>query len=126
MTYTLVTGASSGVGRELAVYLSKTRQLILNGRNRERLEETRLHCENPALVWEYDLASYKSLEFNLAKWLSEQQIEVEAFVHCAGVMNMVPLRGVNAEILESTYAVNVFAPELIMKVLASQRYNRKK
>lgn len=125
MAYTLITGASSGVGRELAIYLSKTRQLILNGRNRERLEETKQHCEKPALVWEYDLASYKSLEFDLAKWLGEQQIEIEAFVHCAGVMNMTALRGVNAEILENTYAVNIFAPELIMKVLTSKRCNKK-
>lgn len=125
MAYTLVTGASSGVGRELAVYLSKTRQLILNGRNRERLEETRAHCESSALVWEYNLASYKSLESDFTKWLGEQQIEIESFVHCAGAMSMVPLRGVNAEILESIYAVNAFAPELIMKVLASRRFNGK-
>lgn len=123
MGYTLITGASSGVGRELAVYLSKTRLLILNGRDKERLEETKNLCSNNAVVWAYDLSDYKSLEQDFAEWLKGQSIEIESFVHCAGVMNMVPLRGVNAEVLETIYAVNVFAPELIMKVLASRKFN---
>lgn len=123
MAYTLITGASSGVGREVAVHLSKTRQLILSGRNRERLEETKSLCGGSVLIWRYDLVSYKLLEYDLTEWLGEQNIEIEAFVHCAGVINMVPLRGITAEILENVYAVNVFAPELIMKVLASRKWN---
>jgi short-subunit dehydrogenase len=42
--YVLITGASSGIGRAIAVTLSKTYPLILGGRNVERLEETRRMC----------------------------------------------------------------------------------
>jgi short-subunit dehydrogenase len=45
--YTLITGASSGIGREVAVQLSQDRRLILHGRNAERLEETRDRCVKP-------------------------------------------------------------------------------
>ncbi|MBR1611595.1 MAG: SDR family NAD(P)-dependent oxidoreductase, partial [Methanobrevibacter sp.] len=44
--YILITGASSGIGRETAITLSKSYSLILNGRNIERLNETKNLCSN--------------------------------------------------------------------------------
>lgn len=42
----LITGASSGLGRELALYYAKKNNyLFLNGRNNERLEQTARECE---------------------------------------------------------------------------------
>ena len=38
-TYTLITGATSGIGLDLAVRLSGERNLILVGRNEARLDE---------------------------------------------------------------------------------------
>ena len=51
MEYVLITGASSGVGKELAIRLSEHYPLILNGRNIDRLEDTRKKCKQEALVW---------------------------------------------------------------------------
>lgn len=127
MKYTLITGASSGVGRELAVYMSKERALILNGRNEERLKETKALCSNrnDIILWAYDLAAYKEIEHDFGVWIEEKSVGIEAFIHCAGVMKMTPIRGGSADILEDTYGVNVFAPALLMKVLVSKRYNSK-
>jgi len=45
-----ITGASSGLGRDLAIQLSqKEWQLILSGRNRSALEHTKTSCLNPSL-----------------------------------------------------------------------------
>ncbi len=125
--YTLITGASSGLGRAMALYLSESRALILSGRNKERLSETKELCKRnkEILLWPYDLENYKQLEADFTAWLGEQGIAVDAFVHCAGVMNMMPLRGACADVLERTFAVNVFAPELLMKVLNSRKSNKK-
>lgn len=123
MNYTLVTGASSGVGRELAVYLSKTRKLILNGRNHDRLLETRNLCENDPLIWQYDLGDTDNLETELIAWIKDNEVVIDSFVHCAGVMKMVPLRSVSPDTLKSTFSVNVFAPALITKLLASRKIN---
>lgn len=125
--YTLITGASSGVGRELAIYLSRYHPLILNGRNEKRLAETKGLCsgENDIILWPYDLSCCQNLENDFSVWLREQKSDICSFVHCAGVMKMVPIRGITAEILETTYAVNVFAAELLVKVLASKKNNSK-
>lgn len=123
MEYTLITGASSGVGRELAVFLSKGRKLILNGRNEKRLKETKDCCENDPLIWPYDLGQYQDIEKDLGAWIKMNDIKVASFVHCAGIMKMIPIRAVNADSLETSFAVNVFAPALITKALASRKYN---
>ena len=125
MGYVLITGASSGVGRELAISLSQSYDLILNGRNLERLEQTRKECGENALVWPYDLTEIDHLESNLSEWIAEHQITISAFVHCAGLMKMAPLRSIDAKTLQDTFATNVFSPELITKVLTARKTNSK-
>lgn len=43
----LITGASSGLGRELAIAFSETGHVIIHGRNVEGLEATRSACKDP-------------------------------------------------------------------------------
>lgn len=119
-----ITGASSGLGRELAIHLSKSYNLILNGRNLQRLEETKKKCLNEVLLWPYDLTNIETLEKNLSEWLKEHRIQTTAFVHCAGLLKMTPLRSVDITLLQDTFSTNVFAPELIVKVLASRKTNK--
>ncbi len=123
--YIFITGASSGVGREIAIHLSRTHPLILNGRDTARLEETKKLCgaDSDILLWSYNLAEYQTLEQQFALWIMNHKVQVEGFVHCAGAIKIMPLRGVTPEILEGIFAIHVFAPELILKVLASKKYN---
>lgn len=123
MEYTLITGASSGVGKELAIYLSKTQNLILNGRNKELLESTKTLCSGKVLLWPYNLLDAECIEKDLAVFFGEHDISISSFVHCAGLMKMLPLRSINIEMFHSIFAVNVFAPAAIMKVLTSRKIN---
>ncbi len=125
MDYLFLTGASSGVGRELAVYLSGSYNLIINGRNEERLSETKALCKNNVLIWPYDLTNTTRIEDDLSQWIKGNDISIVSFVHCAGLMKMMPLRSVDSKILYDTFATNVFAPELITKVLTSRKINGK-
>lgn len=43
----LITGASSGLGRELAILFSQGNHVILSGRNQRELEETQRQCKDP-------------------------------------------------------------------------------
>ena len=123
MDNVLITGASSGVGKELAVYLSENYNVILNGRDIKRLEDTRQKCKNDAYIWQYDLSKIETLSNELTDWLIDHGLKISFFVHCAGVMKMVPLRSVDDSILKETFYTNVFSPELIIKVLSSRKIN---
>ncbi len=125
MEYTLITGASSGVGRELAIFLSRSRSLILNGRNEERLNETKERCKNKPLIWRSDLGITSEVESSLSAWVKEHEVEIVSFVHCAGVMKMIPLRAMNVDTLNDVFGVNVIAPALITKTLTARKINGK-
>ena len=83
---TLVTGLSSGIGRAIAGRLARTHRLILHGRDRERLEETRLACSNPEshLLWIHDFKDAAQVAPSLAELLARRGVTVDGFVHCAG------------------------------------------
>lgn len=125
MKRVLITGASSGVGRELAIILSREYRLIINGRNTERLQETAKQCANDPIIWEYDLSKIDTLEKDIGSFIIENALEINGFVHCAGVMKMLPLRSINNIAFQDVYSVNVFAPAIISKALTARKINGK-
>jgi NAD(P)-dependent dehydrogenase (short-subunit alcohol dehydrogenase family) len=122
---TLITGASSGIGREVAVYLSKDRNLILHGRNAERLKETRDACVNPErhVTWIYDLRHLAALAESLASRLAESVRSVEAVVHAAGMVTVLPMRSVDHQVAQEIMNVNVFSAVEIIHVLLKKKVN---
>ena len=59
----LVTGASSGIGRAVAIELSKCYDLVLNGRDDSRLQETKSLCDPCADIafFPFDLSDVENL-----------------------------------------------------------------
>ena len=121
----LITGASSGMGREMAIRFSKQYRVIVNGRNLERLKETVSKCNNvdQQLIWQYDLDDINGLEKSLSSLLKSETINVNYYVHCAGMMKNYPLKMVNVELLQQTFNTNVFSAELITKQLLNKKLN---
>ena len=107
----LITGASSGMGREMAIRFSEQYKVIVNGRNLERLQETisMCHNSNEHLVWQYDLSNIDGLEESLISFLKSEGINVNYYVHCAGMMKNYPIKMVNVELLQQTFNTNVFS-----------------
>ncbi len=123
--YVLITGASSGVGRETAIRLSKNWNLILNGRDAERLEETKSLCGKgkDILIWNFDLTYSEKLEQDFSEWIKGKDIQVEALIYSAGMLQMFPLRGLKLEDFQRTYSLHVYSPALLVKMLSSKRMN---
>lgn len=125
--YLLLTGASSGIGREMAVVLSKQYRLILNGRDRQRLEETRLTCCVPEeqLVWAADLADVESLDAALPAFLGQHRACVASFIHCAATLKVLPLRSVPTQDAQAMMRVNCHSAMEITRLLMRKNVNQR-
>jgi NAD(P)-dependent dehydrogenase (short-subunit alcohol dehydrogenase family) len=126
--HTLVTGASSGLGRSAAVRLSGERNLILHGRDPERLEETRRMCVNPErhTVWSFDLKNPGELAGSLTPLLAESGRAVDGFVHCAGMVTVLPMRSVDYRAAQEIMNVNFFSAAEIVHLLLKKKINNQR
>lgn len=120
--YVLITGSSSGIGEEIAIQLSRDFNIILNGRNEERLTTVRNRLsKGDHLVWRYDLDETGGLEASIQQFLDDYQIAVTYFVHSAGFMKMFPIKMLTADLFAKSFNINVIAAALITKVLVSRK-----
>lgn len=124
--YLLITGASSGIGKEMAIYLSKTFNIILHGRDTLRLETVKSLCQTPDnhKIWIKDLNYTNEIEGALSQFIEDENINVVGFVHCAGYMILAPLKVQKTQIIETTININIISASIITKVLTSNKYNR--
>ena len=124
--YILITGSSSGIGEEIAINISSTCNVILNGRDVERLNTVKTKChEGDHIIWNYDLSDVDNIEDSLTQLLKEKNVKVTYFVHCAGFMKMYPLKIVKKEILQESFNINIISAALIAKVLTGKKQNDK-
>lgn len=86
--YTLITGASGGIGRELArVYASQARNLILVARSQDKLERLAQELkEQYQIVVHYYVADLSKPEEakKLVHWTRQNSYEVETLINNAG------------------------------------------
>lgn len=120
-----LTGATAGIGEEIAIVLSKQYNIILSGRNTEKLEALKAKCstENSVYILPLDLSDLDSLEKNITAFIAENNITIEKFVHCAGFMKMVPLKLVSQDLMLETFKTNVFSANTIIKLLCNKKAN---
>lgn len=123
--WVLITGASSGIGRAIAIELSKEYNLVLNGRDEKRLKETSAKCAKGCRkrIWNYDLGQIENVGAALTEFLATSKIVVSRFVHAAGVSKIMPVNVTRIEDVRNTFGVNTVAPFEIVQVLSSKRGN---
>jgi len=105
----IVTGASSGIGRQCAVSCSQLgAKLILIGRNTERLNETmNLLDENEEHnAFPLDLLDYTRLDEALNEIKSKYE-SIDGIVNCAGISTTLPFRRVTPERMDDFFKNNV-------------------
>lgn len=115
----LVTGASSGIGRAVAIACSKAgAKCILVARNEERLKETLSMCSGEGHAIEVvDLTDYEAL-----KALVERVPAIDGLVQCAGIGDKhTPLKFLSPEFVDKVLNVNLKAPILFLALLAKKK-----
>lgn len=125
--YTLITGASSGIGRETAIRLSTSHKLILHGRDSARVEETRRSCVSAEshVAWILDFRDVDKIESALKTLLFDHSIAVENVVHCAGTLHIRALRSVELGEARETMDVNFISAVAILRLLVNRKINEK-
>lgn len=114
----LVTGASSGIGRGIAVECSKMGAVvILTGRNIDRLQETFSLLEGIGhLILPADLSKQEEIEALVSK-----VPEIHGCVHSAGIPKLCTVKFLNREIIEDILNVNTIAPILLTSLLVKKK-----
>lgn len=114
----LVTGASSGIGRGIAVTCSKMgATVVINGRNKERLQETLSLMEGDKhLVAVGDLTDTNSL-FAMVETFPK----LDGVVHCAGMGQRIPCKDLQKENVNQVMDVNFLAPIMLQAELLRQK-----
>jgi NAD(P)-dependent dehydrogenase (short-subunit alcohol dehydrogenase family) len=117
-TYTLLTGASSGIGAAIARRLGRERALILSGRDAGKLREAAgLGDDARHLWWPYDLRDVEGIHASLGGLLEQQQATVDCFIHCAGVVKVLPARLAEPAVVQEVMNVNVLSAIQILRTL---------
>jgi NAD(P)-dependent dehydrogenase (short-subunit alcohol dehydrogenase family) len=116
-----VTGASSGIGRAIAVECSKMdAEVIITARNEKRLDETfhlMKHGEANHKIISADLSNEADME-KIACFMPDK---LDGIVQCAGFTNPRPFKNLSREILKNIMNINFEAPVLLTQELLKQR-----
>jgi len=118
----LVTGASSGIGRGIAIACAEQGAcVVLTGRNDARLKETLSQMSGEGhIIIPADLTNEKQRQA-----LVEQVPELDGLVQCAGVMNRVPCKSIGQEDIDAVFVPNIEAPILLQAELLQERKIKK-
>ena len=106
----LITGASSGIGRQCAIDCSKMgAKIVLVARNEERLNETLSMMEgNGHVVCSYDLANLDGIGGMLAGIVSKVG-KINGFIHAAGIEMTKPVKLLSSKDYENVFKVNTLS-----------------
>ncbi len=122
----MVTGASSGIGREIAILLSKLgANVIMVARNEERLKDTYNELEPGN-------HSYCLLDFNNPDEIESMMdnvcangLKLDGLVHSAGISQTMPLQYLKLSDLGSIMTVNFFSFVELAKHFSKRKNNNK-
>ena len=118
----LVTGASSGIGRGIAIECSKMgAKLVINGRNEKRLKETFDSLDGSGHIY---IVSDLTTQEGFDK-LVEESPEINGFVPCAGIPKINNIKHISRTDLSEIVEINQNVPILLTSRLLKKKKLKK-
>lgn len=122
----LITGASSGIGKQCAIDCSKMgAHVVLIGRNKERLDDTFSQLEGEGhMKVAFDLTNSEGLKSMVADIVRTVGV-IDGVLHCAGISDTLPLKLMKSDILDKFFHNNVYsAIELTREVCSVKNVSK--
>jgi NAD(P)-dependent dehydrogenase (short-subunit alcohol dehydrogenase family) len=117
---TLVTGATSGIGKVIATTLSEQSAVLWSGRREDALNES-CGSENRRIVLDLDLPH--GLESAFREWRKRNSSPVESLVYCAGLFRAGPLRTFAPAAVSELMRVNFESAAELCRLLVKRELN---
>lgn len=119
----IITGASSGIGRQCAVSASRLgANVVLIARNTERLNETvSLMEKSDHLIFSNDISEIDKIP-SIIDEACMKVGKISGFIHSAGIEKTLPLKFMKKEDYEKMFLVNVIAGFEFIKVLSHRKH----
>src|ERR1035437_6872595 len=118
----LITGASSGIGRQCAINCSRMgATVVLFGRDKERLNDTLNSMDNISnhMVYSVDLIEYQKVE-EIIKEIVSLKGKIHGLINCAGISTTLPLKMVTTQKMDDFLHNNVLSAINITRFTAKQ------
>jgi len=115
----IITGASSGIGRQCAISCSQMgAKVMLLGRDVDRLEETLQAMEDrhKHKSHAFDLCDFEQAATTI-KDINTQFGEVSGLINCAGISTTLPINAVSTEKMETFFRTNVLGSLNLTKLV---------
>ena len=103
--FLLVTGASSGIGRQCAITCSQMgAKIVVMGRDQKRLEDTLNLMKSPEqhILCSVDLLEYDQVQGTI-KDLVEQNRKIDGLINCAGISTTLPFSSVSPQKMDNFF-----------------------
>lgn len=114
----LVTGASSGIGKAIAIACSKMgAHVVITGRNADRLQETFQELEGDG---HQQIIAELTNEDDL-KRLADEVPLLDGLANNAGIGNKTPINFIKQSALQNILDVNTIAPIMLTKMLLKKK-----
>jgi len=120
----VITGASSGIGRQCAITCSEMgAKVTISGRDQNRLTETLNLMEDPERhsVIAVDLTEYNKVEDEVKRIVNNKG-KVEGLINCAGISTTLPLNVVSPQKMEQFFQTNVIGTVNLARLIVKSSH----
>lgn len=124
--YTLITGATSDIGKQICATLEASgHSLLMTDLDEDVLLETRSGLQHPELhqVLALDLSDVEQAEYTLTDYLVKEQLSVSNAVFAAGIFAVKPIKMTNYAFVKKNFDIALFSIFALTRVLTSKKTN---
>ena len=124
--YTLITGATSDIGRQICATLEAAgHNLLMTDLYESALLESRTALQHPERhhILALDLSEVEQAEVSLSDYLVKKQMAVSNAVYAAGIFAVKPIKMANYAFIKKNFDIALFSIFALIRVLTSKKTN---